>query len=144
MLHVLSFRSGTYYYKPDNRNSCCPHYTIRYVGIHPLQCSMLTMVASLDASLFDSRRDQRQAINRWTRYVLGINYTQKAARFCPRTREYAILRATCLIFGKTSEVRVTPSKSLLLTPGDPILGKREVGKTISMFVRQCTNQSISV
>ena len=23
-------RSGTYYYKPDNHHSCCPHYTIRY------------------------------------------------------------------------------------------------------------------
>ena len=24
-------RSGTYYYKPDNRHHCCPHYTIRYL-----------------------------------------------------------------------------------------------------------------
>ena len=26
-------RSGTYYYKPDNRHSCCPQYTIRYFDI---------------------------------------------------------------------------------------------------------------
>ena len=24
-------RSGTSYYKPDTRHSCCPHYTIRYM-----------------------------------------------------------------------------------------------------------------
>lgn len=30
MLRHPSLRSGTYYYKPDNQHSCCPHYTIRY------------------------------------------------------------------------------------------------------------------
>lgn len=43
---------------------------------------------SLDATTFDSRRDQRQAINRFNRYVLGQTYRLNAARFCPRGREY--------------------------------------------------------
>ncbi|KAL8797156.1 MAG: hypothetical protein Q9195_000623 [Heterodermia aff. obscurata] len=60
---LISFAGGTYYYKPDARNSCCPHYTIR-----------------LEAALFKSSRDQRQALHRWNKYVLGQDYISKAAR----------------------------------------------------------------
>ena len=42
---------------------------------------------SLDATAFRSRKDQRQAINRFKHYVLGHEYLQKAARLCPKTRE---------------------------------------------------------
>ncbi|KAL2040979.1 hypothetical protein N7G274_006437 [Stereocaulon virgatum] len=63
-------RSGTYYYKPDNAHSCCPHYTVR-----------------LDATAFDPRRDQRQAINKWSKYILGTDYIHLTARFCPKTRD---------------------------------------------------------
>ncbi|KAI4170367.1 MAG: hypothetical protein LQ343_004989 [Gyalolechia ehrenbergii] len=61
---------GTYLYKPDCRNSCCPNYTIR-----------------LDAASCRPRRDHRQAINAWNKFILGYGYRSKAARLCPRTRE---------------------------------------------------------
>ncbi|CAL5868202.1 uncharacterized protein PFLUO_LOCUS2426 [Penicillium psychrofluorescens] len=63
-------RSGTLYYKQNLQRSCCPHYTMR-----------------LEASAFTPRRDQRKAINRWNKFVLGPEYTRKAARLCPRSRE---------------------------------------------------------
>lgn len=63
-------RSGTYLYKPDCRNSCCPNYTIR-----------------LDATCCRLRRDHRKAINAWNKFILGHDYQSKAARLCPRTRE---------------------------------------------------------
>ncbi|EMC96642.1 hypothetical protein BAUCODRAFT_122625 [Baudoinia panamericana UAMH 10762] len=50
-------RSGTLLYIPDVARSCCPHYTIR-----------------LPASEFKPSRDQRQALNRWNRFVLGERY----------------------------------------------------------------------
>ncbi|KAL5365906.1 arginine-tRNA-protein transferase [Aspergillus floccosus] len=63
-------RSGTLYYKPNPQRQCCPHYTIR-----------------LDASAFHPRKDQRKAINRWTKFVLGPEYMRRAAYLCPQTRE---------------------------------------------------------
>ncbi|KAG2413432.1 hypothetical protein HFD88_002621 [Aspergillus terreus] len=63
-------RSGTLYYKPNPQRSCCPHYTMR-----------------LDASAFRPRKDQRKAINRWTKFVLGPEYMRRAAYLCPQTRE---------------------------------------------------------
>lgn len=49
---------------------------------------MLTGIVSLDATAFDPRRDQRQAINKWSKYILGTDYIHLAARFCPKAREY--------------------------------------------------------
>ncbi len=63
-------RSGHIYYKPDLTRSCCPHYTIR-----------------LDAEDFKASKNQRRAINRWNRYVLGTNYMSKVSKLCPRSRE---------------------------------------------------------
>ena len=63
-------RSGTMYYKPDLTRSCCPHYTIR-----------------LDASSFKPTRDQRKAVHRLNRYVIGSEYNRKAARLCPVSRK---------------------------------------------------------
>ncbi|KAL8759182.1 MAG: hypothetical protein Q9199_000940 [Rusavskia elegans] len=63
-------RSGTYIYKPDCRNSCCPNYTIR-----------------LDATNYESRKDHRKTINAWNKFVIGPHYRAQAARLCPRTRE---------------------------------------------------------
>lgn len=57
-------------YRPNQRDSCCPHYTIR-----------------LDSSEFKPSRDQRQTINRWNAYVLGEEYTKEASRLYPRTKE---------------------------------------------------------
>ncbi|QKX61520.1 uncharacterized protein TRUGW13939_08672 [Talaromyces rugulosus] len=63
-------RSGTLYYKQNLRRSCCPHYTMR-----------------LQAADFKPRRDQRKALNRWNKYVLGQEYIRKAAMLAPKTRE---------------------------------------------------------
>lgn len=63
-------RSGTLLYRPNQRQACCPHYTIR-----------------LDSSQFKPSRDQRQTINRFNRYVLGESYIKEAARLYPRTRD---------------------------------------------------------
>ncbi|KAF7128588.1 hypothetical protein CNMCM5793_003376 [Aspergillus hiratsukae] len=63
-------RSGTLYYKQNLQRSCCPHYTLR-----------------LEASAFKPRKDQRKAVNRWTKFVLGPEYIRRAAYLCPKTRE---------------------------------------------------------
>jgi arginine-tRNA-protein transferase len=70
-------RSGTLLYKPDQCNSCCPQYTIR-----------------LDADGFRASKDQRQALNRFNKYVLGDEYIKEAARWYPRSREQAKKRDT--------------------------------------------------
>ena len=44
----------------------------------------------LDAQAFESRKDQRQALNRWNQHILGLEYKQKAARLCPATREWVL------------------------------------------------------
>ncbi|KAL7787743.1 arginine-tRNA-protein transferase [Trichoderma ceciliae] len=63
-------RSGKLLYRPNQRASCCPHYTIR-----------------LDSDQFHPTRSQRQTTNRFNRYVLGESYLKQAARLYPRSRE---------------------------------------------------------
>ncbi|GAB0136261.1 hypothetical protein EsDP_00004568 [Epichloe bromicola] len=63
-------RSGKLMYRPNQKRSCCPHYTIR-----------------LDSSQFKPSRDQRQTVNRFTKFVLGDAYIKEAARLYPKTRE---------------------------------------------------------
>ncbi|KAF2256767.1 arginine-tRNA-protein transferase 1 [Trematosphaeria pertusa] len=63
-------RSGTVFYKPDVLRHCCPHYTIR-----------------LPAASFTPAKDQRQAVNRWNRFVLGDEYLREAARLHPKSKE---------------------------------------------------------
>ncbi|KAI1376094.1 arginine-tRNA-protein transferase [Hypoxylon crocopeplum] len=65
-------RSGSLLYRPNQRDSCCPHYTLR-----------------LDSGRFRSTRDQRQAINRFNKYIIGDAYAKEAARLYPRSREQA-------------------------------------------------------
>ncbi|KAK1761406.1 arginine-tRNA-protein transferase [Echria macrotheca] len=65
-------RSGTLLYRPNQKNSCCPHYTLR-----------------LDSAKFRPTKDQRQAINRFNKYVLGDAYSKELARMNPRSREEA-------------------------------------------------------
>ncbi|KAK7978287.1 arginine-trna-protein transferase 1 [Apiospora saccharicola] len=65
-------RSGALLYRPNQREACCPHYTLR-----------------LDSSKFHATKDQRHAINRFNKYVAGDEYTKKAARLYPRSREQA-------------------------------------------------------
>ncbi|MCJ1234910.1 Arginyl-tRNA--protein transferase 1 [Varicellaria rhodocarpa] len=40
----------------------------------------------LDAAAFQPAKDQRKAINRFGKYVLGSDYAYKAARLCPKTK----------------------------------------------------------
>lgn len=63
-------RSGTLMYRPDQRHSCCPHYTIR-----------------LDSGQYKPSRGQRQTLNRFNRFVLGDDYIKEATRLHPKTRE---------------------------------------------------------
>ncbi|KAH8899598.1 hypothetical protein GQ53DRAFT_317700 [Thozetella sp. PMI_491] len=65
-------RSGTLLYRPNQKEACCPHYTIR-----------------LDSSAFKATRSQRQAINRFNKYILGETYMQDVARLYPLSREQA-------------------------------------------------------
>ncbi|KAM5489107.1 Arginyl-tRNA--protein transferase 1 [Microsporum audouinii] len=41
----------------------------------------------MDPREYKPRRDQKKALNRWTSFILGPDYTQAAARLCPRTRQ---------------------------------------------------------
>ncbi|KAE8452796.1 hypothetical protein EG329_013068 [Mollisiaceae sp. DMI_Dod_QoI] len=70
-------RSGSLLYKPDQRGSCCPQYTIR-----------------LDADSFHASKDQRQTLNRFTKHILGDAYVKEAARLYPRSRDQAKKRDT--------------------------------------------------
>lgn len=70
-------RSGTLLYRPNQRNACCPHYSIR-----------------LDSDAFHASRDQRQAINRFNRFIIGDSYAKQSARVNPRSRADAKRRDT--------------------------------------------------
>ena len=70
-------RSGSLLYKPDQLGSCCPQYTIR-----------------LDSKLFHTSKDQRQALNRFNKHILGESYIKEATRLYPRSREQAKKRNT--------------------------------------------------
>jgi arginine-tRNA-protein transferase len=70
-------RSGSLLYKPDQLASCCPQYTIR-----------------LDSQLFRPSKDQRQALNRFNKHILGDSYIRDTARLYPRSREQAKKRNT--------------------------------------------------
>lgn len=65
-------RSGTLLYKPDLRNACCPHYTLR-----------------LDAPAFRATKDQRQVQNRFNHYILGDEYIKETARLHPKSKAEA-------------------------------------------------------
>jgi arginyl-tRNA---protein transferase len=51
-------------------HSCCPHYTLR-----------------LDSNQFKSSKDQRQAVNRFNKFLSGEAYIAQSARLNPKTRE---------------------------------------------------------
>jgi arginine-tRNA-protein transferase len=92
-------RSGSLLYKPDQRASCCPHYTIR-----------------LDSSSFRPCKDQRQTLNRFNKFIIGDDYIKDAARLYPLTREQAKKRNTDFDYVE----RVHESESRLLkSPPSP-------------------------
>ncbi|KAF2858157.1 arginine-tRNA-protein transferase 1 [Piedraia hortae CBS 480.64] len=63
-------RSGPYLYLPDLIRSCCPHYAIR-----------------IPVAEFKPRRDQRQALHRWNRFILGDKYLNEMKKKYPKTKE---------------------------------------------------------
>ncbi|EMF17316.1 arginine-tRNA-protein transferase 1 [Sphaerulina musiva SO2202] len=62
-------RSGSLLYLPDASRSCCVHYTIR-----------------LPVSEFKPAKDQRQALNRWNRFVLGDDYIKSLSTKYPKSK----------------------------------------------------------
>ncbi|KAI8631036.1 arginine-tRNA-protein transferase [Xylariaceae sp. FL1651] len=90
-------RSGTLLYRPNQRDSCCPHYTLR-----------------LDSAHFRPSRDQRQAINRFNRFVIGDAYAKEAARRHPKSREEAKKRDT--EFDLMERIHESESQSLKQPP----------------------------
>ncbi|OIW27175.1 hypothetical protein CONLIGDRAFT_655242 [Coniochaeta ligniaria NRRL 30616] len=92
-------RSGTLLYRPNQRDSCCPHYTLR-----------------LDSSQFKATKDQRQAINRFNKFVTGDAYTREAARLYPRSRQESRRRDN--EFELVERVHEAESKCLK-TPPEP-------------------------
>lgn len=65
-------RVGRLLHCPDTRQSCCAPYLVQ-----------------LDVRDFKPSRDQRQTINRFTRYILGDAYIKEANRQYPKSREEA-------------------------------------------------------
>lgn len=49
--------------------------------------SHLLISSRLPVDQFKPRRDQRQAINRWNKFVLGDEYVKESARLHPRSKE---------------------------------------------------------
>lgn len=90
-------RSGTLLYRPNQRDACCPHYTLR-----------------IDSTRFRPTKDQRQAINRFNRFVVGDVYTKEAARRHPKSREQARKRDT--EFHLVERIHESESQSLKKPP----------------------------
>ncbi|KAI0396006.1 arginine-tRNA-protein transferase [Xylariaceae sp. FL0594] len=63
-------RSGNLLYRPNQKDACCPHYSLR-----------------VDSTRFRATKDQRQAVNRFNRFVIGDEYAKEAARRYPKSRE---------------------------------------------------------
>lgn len=90
-------RSGTLLYRPNQRNSCCPHYTLR-----------------LDSTEFKPTKDQRQAVNRFNRYITGDAYAKETAQLYPRSREEVRKRNN--EFDLVSRIHEAESESLRVPP----------------------------
>ncbi|KAI1817126.1 arginine-tRNA-protein transferase [Poronia punctata] len=69
-------RSGNLLYRPNQKDACCPHYPLR-----------------VDSTSFRATKDQRQAVNRFNRFIIGIDYARVAARRYPKSREQARKRS---------------------------------------------------
>ncbi|KAI0518230.1 arginine-tRNA-protein transferase [Xylaria bambusicola] len=90
-------RSGTLLYRPNQRDACCPHYSLR-----------------IDSTRFKPTKDQRQAINRFNKFVVGDAYAKEAARRHPKSREQARKRDT--EFHLSERIHESESQSLKQPP----------------------------
>ncbi|KAJ4306922.1 Arginyl-tRNA--protein transferase 1 [Collariella sp. IMI 366227] len=93
-------RSGTLLYRPNQKHSCCPHYTLR-----------------LDSTEFKATKDQRQAVNRFNRHILGDTYAGDAARRHPRPR--AEVRRRHNVFDVVERVHESEHEFLKEAPPSP-------------------------
>ncbi|KAH6850908.1 arginine-tRNA-protein transferase [Chaetomium sp. MPI-CAGE-AT-0009] len=92
-------RSGTLLYRPNQKHSCCPHYTLR-----------------LDSTQFKPTKDQRQAVNRFNRHIIGNTYAREAARLHPRSRAEARRRHN--VFDLVERIH-EPEAEVLKSPPSP-------------------------
>jgi arginine-tRNA-protein transferase len=92
-------RSGTLLYRPNQKHSCCPHYTLR-----------------LDSTQFHPSKDQRQAVNRFNRHIVGEKYVRDAARLHPRSR--AEVRRRQNVFDLVERI-YEPEAEMLKSPPSP-------------------------
>lgn len=92
-------RSGSLLYRPNQRTSCCPHYTLR-----------------LDSTQFKPSKEQRQTINRFNKFVTGTAYDKEAARLYPRSKQEAKRRDN--EFDLVERIHEAEHK-LLRTPPEP-------------------------
>ncbi|KAK5631264.1 hypothetical protein RRF57_006978 [Xylaria bambusicola] len=90
-------RSGALLYRPNQRDACCPHYSLR-----------------IDSTRFRPTKDQRQAINRFNKYIIGDVYAKEAARRHPKSREQARKRDT--EFHLAERIHESESESLKKPP----------------------------
>lgn len=86
-------------YRPNQKHSCCPHYTLR-----------------LDSTEFRPTKDQRQAVNRFNRHIIGDSYTREAARLHPRSRAEARRRHN--VFDLVERIH-EPEAEVLQSPPSP-------------------------
>ncbi|KAL2135232.1 hypothetical protein VTI74DRAFT_9324 [Chaetomium olivicolor] len=93
-------RSGTLLYRPNQKHSCCPHYTLR-----------------LDSTEFKPTKDQRQAVNRFNRHILGDTYARDAARLHPRPR--AEVRRRHNVFDLVERIHESEHQYLKEPPPSP-------------------------
>ena len=85
----------------------------------PYLCSSVSLTLTrLEASSFKPRKDQKKAINRWNKFILGPEYIRKAAELCPRSKEHV----------NSYIARIHHSHYLP--------GKRSTGRPISIFLLQ--------
>ncbi|KAH6621057.1 arginine-tRNA-protein transferase [Chaetomium sp. MPI-SDFR-AT-0129] len=92
-------RSGTLLYRPNQKHSCCPHYTLR-----------------LDSTEFKPTKDQRQAVNRFNHHIIGDTYAREAARVHPRSR--AEKRKRHNVFDLVERIH-EPEAEVLKSPPSP-------------------------
>jgi arginine-tRNA-protein transferase len=84
-------------YRPNQKHSCCPHYTLR-----------------LDSTQFKPTKDQRQAVNRFNRHIIGSTYPREAARLHPRSR--AEVRRRKNVFDVVERVHESEAEVLKTPP----------------------------
>ncbi|KAL9119823.1 MAG: hypothetical protein Q9187_003622 [Circinaria calcarea] len=96
------------------------------------------LIARLDAAAFKPSKDQRQVLNRLSKHVLGQEYLRKAARLCPKSRQYAILSQ---LVDRTNDATCSPN---YWADNRSRIEKRNGAETILTLARSLTSSSIEL